>query len=420
MWVTPPKNAIGRLSVAKNELFAMLGALLLFGMPFFETTATDTATHARTGRITTDHGTIETPVFMPVGTQASVKTLDQADMRQLGAEIMLGNTYHLHLRPGEDLIAEHGGLHRFMNWDKPLLTDSGGFQVFSLGKETRAGAELGAGAQGRLVAIDEQGVTFTSHIDGSTHRFTPESSIDIQHKLGADIIMAFDECTPDAAERPYAEAALARTHAWAEQSLAAHMGNTRYHGYQQFLFGIIQGAQHRDLRERSAEFISALPFDGVAIGGESIGYNMAATAEILDWVYPYLPETKPHYAMGVGLSPLDLLIAVEHGVDMFDCVAPTRLARHGMLYSKNPSKQHRLNIKNASFARDTQPIDAACACHTCQNYSRSYLHHLFAAGELSGQRLASLHNLHFLLQLMRDTRQAIGAGRFKEFKKEWE
>jgi tRNA-guanine transglycosylase len=309
-----------------------------------------------------------------------------------------------------------GGLHNFMNWKKPILTDSGGFQVFSLGLQKK---KQQTGDQGKLVSIDNEGVTFSSHIDGSRHRFTPETSIEIQHKLGADIIMAFDECTPDDAPYEYAREALSRTHTWAKQSLEVHQKNTSYHGYKQFLFGIIQGAQHKELREESARYISNLDFDGIAIGGESIGYNMQATADILDWAFPLIPEDKPHYAMGVGLSPVDLLIAVEHGVDMFDCVAPTRLARHGMLYVKNKEKNHRLNIKNSSLTKDPGPIDERCICSTCQNYSRGYLHHLFAAGEMTGMRLASIHNLHFLLNLMRETREAIKQDQFQELLKEW-
>jgi len=414
-------------------------------MPFFELLHKDKNSHARAGVIHTDHGDIETPVFMPVGTQASVKTLDQDDLKKLDAQIILSNTYHLHLRPGEDLIAEQGGLHKFMNWPKPILTDSGGFQVFSLGLQKEKKTN---GGQGKLVSIDEDGVTFQSHIDGSTRRLTPESATEIQHKLGADIIMAFDECTPDDATREYTKEAMERTHRWAERCLERHVilsetknpsrdchpresgdlslldsrfhGNDTKRGYRQFLFGIIQGANYQDLREESAKFISSLDFDGIAIGGESIGYNMEATANILDWVYPIIPEDKPHYAMGIGLSPTDLLTAVEHGVDMFDCVAPTRLARHGLLLvGRAESDTYRLNIKNAGYTKDTRPIDAACACSTCATYTRSYLHHLFAAEEMTALRLASIHNIHFLLNLMREARQAIKEDHFMQFKKQW-
>lgn len=386
-------------------------------MNFFTLLKTDTLTHARRGRLITEHGTIETPCFMPVGTQASVKTLDQTDLETINAAIILGNTYHLHLRPGEELIGQAGGLHRFMNFSRPILTDSGGFQVFSLGlQKTRSGER----DQGKLVAIDEEGVTFTSHIDGSKHRFSPEIALDIQHKLGADIVMAFDECTPDDADTTYARSAMERTHRWAVRSLAAHEKNTRFHGYRQFIFGIVQGALHRELREESAAFISSLPFDGIAIGGESIGYNMAATADILDWVYPFIPAEKPHYTMGLGLNPFDLLVAVAHGADMFDCVAPTRLARHGMAYVFNPATKHRLNVTKADMRQDQRPIDETCACPTCQRYSRQYLHHLFAAGELSALRLVSLHNLFFLLSLMSEVRSSLDAGNFSACVKRWQ
>ncbi len=380
-------------------------------MSFFELTHQDKKSRARTGIIHTDHGDIQTPMFMPVGTQATVKTLDSLDLKNLNAEIILSNTYHLHLRPGEDLIDSVGGLHKFMNWDKPILTDSGGFQVFSLGEQK---TDKG---QGGLTKIDEEGVTFQSHIDGSKHRFTPESAIQIQHKIGADIIMAFDECTPDAAEKQYAIEAMERTHRWAKRCLTEHQKETTHHGYKQFLFGIIQGSNYEDLRKQSAEFISNLDFDGVAIGGESIGYNMEATAQILDWVYPILPANKPHYAMGIGLDPADLLVAIEGGVDMFDCVAPTRLARHGMVftYQKNNNK-HRMNIRNKEFVTDQGPLEKNCTCRTCQNYTRSYLHHLFATDEITGMRLASIHNLHFLINLTKEARQAILEDRFPEFK----
>jgi len=390
-------------------------------MSFFELQHKNQNTHARAGVIHTDHGDIETPIFMPVGTQASVKTLDSDDLKKIGAQIILGNTYHLHLRPGEDTIDKIGGLHKFMNWDKPILTDSGGFQVFSLGlqKEKKNTEDKGE-ENGQLVSIDEDGVTFKSHIDGSTHRFTPESSIQIQHKLGADIIMAFDECTPDGIEEQYVREAMVRTHNWAKRSLTEHKKETKRHGYSQFLFGIIQGSNFKNLREESARFISSLDFDGIAVGGESIGYNMEATKEILDWVYPVIPENKPHYAMGVGLSPFDMLVAVEHGIDMFDCVAPTRLARHGMLFTKNSvAEKFRMNITNAKYAEDLNRIDKNCVCYTCQNYSRAYLHHLFNAHEIGGMRLASIHNLHFMLDLMKETRKAIKEDKFLELKEKW-
>ncbi|PIZ94721.1 MAG: tRNA guanosine(34) transglycosylase Tgt [Candidatus Magasanikbacteria bacterium CG_4_10_14_0_2_um_filter_37_12] len=380
----------------------------------FEITHQEKNSLARTGILHTEHGDIETPIFMPVGTQATVKTLDNEDLKKINTQIILGNTYHLHLRPGENLIAEFGGLHKFMGWDGPILTDSGGFQVFSLGLQKEAKG------QGGLTKIDDDGVTFQSHIDGSTHRFTPEEAIKIQHKIGADIIMAFDECTPDDADEKYTRQALDRTHDWAERCIVEHKKNNCYHGYKQFLFGIIQGAGHKKLREESAKFISDLDFDGIAIGGESVGYNMEATKKILDWVNPIIPKDKPHYTMGVGHSPLDLFEVVERGVDMFDCVSPTRVARNGRLFvhPKIDKKMH-INILNTEHRADKNPIDPTCTCFTCQNHSRSYLQHLFKSQEMLAYRLATIHNLHFLLNLMQGMRTAVKEDRFLELKKSW-
>lgn len=400
---------------------------------FFTLLHQDKNSDARTGVIHTDHGDIQTPIFMPVGTQATVKSVDQDDLRALEAQIILGNNYHLHLRPGEELIAQAGGLHKFMRWNRPILTDSGGFQVFSLGKQKEAKEkDETANKNQKLVSIDEDGVTFRSHHDGSPHRFTPESAIEIQHKIGADIIMAFDECTPDSADEAYTVAAMERTHRWAKRCLDAHKnlnietpsenaGKPGYpDNYRRFLFGIIQGANHQHLREASAKYISSLDFDGIAIGGESIGYNMAATANILDWVNPHIPPDKPHYTMGVGYSPADLFAVVERGVDMFDCVAPTRIARNGALFvhrAINPSLK--ININNAQFRTDFGPIDPLCTCYTCTTYSRAYVHHLFRTEELLAFRLATLHNLHFFIDLMRQMREAINEDLFVELKKEW-
>jgi len=399
-------------------------------MSFFETIHQEKNTRARTGIIHTDHGDIETPIFMPVGTQGTVKSLDTEDLKKIEAQIILGNTYHLHLRPGEDLIADFGGLHKFMNWDRPILTDSGGFQVFSLGaqKNRRPKDVETEETQAKLVEIDEEGVTFRSYIDGSKHRFTPEEAIHIQHKIGADIIMAFDECTPDDANTEYTRAAMERTHRWATRCIDEHKKNSTYHGYRQFLFGIIQGANHKELREESARAIANMDFDGIAIGGESVGYNMEATKNILDWVTPLLPEEKPRYTMGLGYSPLDLFEVVERGVDMFDCVAPTRIARNGTLYvhpqilkgTKSESKWNdRIDITKTEFRNDTRPIDPDCQCFTCTHHSRSYLHHLFKAEELLAYRLATLHNLHFFLNLMKKIRQAIREDTFLELKQHW-
>lgn len=395
---------------------------------FFETTHKEKNTRARTGIIHTDHGDIETPIFMPVGTQGTVKSLDFIDLHNLEAQIILGNTYHLHLRPGEDLIAQFGGLHKFMNWDKPILTDSGGFQVFSLGAQKTRKENGDETKNDKMVEIDEEGVTFRSYIDGSKHRFTPEEAIRIQHKIGADIIMAFDECTPDDADTQYTRGAMERTHRWAIRCITEHKKDSSMHGYKQFLFGIIQGANHKELREESARTISAMDFDGIAIGGESVGYNMEATKDILDWVVPIIPEDKPRYTMGLGYSPMDLFDVVERGVDMFDCVAPTRIARNGTLYvhpeilkgQKTNSKWNdRIDITKAEFRDDAGPIDPLCTCFTCKNHTRSYIHHLFKAEELLAYRLASLHNLHFFLTLMKEIREAIKQDRFTELKQAW-
>ncbi len=384
-------------------------------MSFFEITHKSTDCQARVGVLRTDHGDVETPIFMPVGTQATVKTLDSKDLEDLAVQIILANTYHLHLRPGEDVLDKFGGIHKFMKWDKPILTDSGGFQVFSLGKQMEE-----KGQHGSLVDIDDEGVTFRSHIDGSKHRFTPEEAIKIQHKIGADIIMAFDECTPDDADKQYTMLAMKRTHEWAERCVVEHNKNLKHHGYKQFLFGIIQGANHKGLREESARAISAMNFDGIAIGGESVGYNMEATKNILDWVSPIIPEDKPHYTMGLGHSPTDLFDVVERGVDMFDCVSPTRMARNGTLFvHKSISKNYRINIKNAQFKLDELPIDEFLKDSPVGHYSRSYIHHLFDTNETLGLKIATMHNLYFFLKLMQDIREAIKEDRFMELKHEW-
>jgi queuine tRNA-ribosyltransferase len=341
---------------------------------------------ARAGLFHTPHGDLETPVFAPVGTQASVKTLTPAQLEELGAALVLANTYHLYLRPGDELVASLGGLHEFMQWPRPLLTDSGGFQVFSLA-ETRK--------------IDDEGVTFKSHIDGSTHRFTPEKSIQIQENLGADIIMAFDECS-DPNDHAYSRAAMERTHRWAERCLAAH---TRP---DQALFGILQGGVDPDLRAQSAQFIACLPFPGVAVGGLSVGETKAEMQAMLDVVTPLLPENKPRYLMGVG-TPEDLIDGIARGIDIFDCVLPTRLARHNAAFSP----EGRLNLMNAAYAADPRPIDSTCTCYTCRTFSRAYLRHLIAAKELLAGTLLSIHNLHALIQLVKDIRVAIMDGSFE-------
>ncbi len=343
---------------------------------------------ARAGVFHTPHGDIQTPVFAPVGTQATVKSLTPAHLHEIRASLILANTYHLYLRPGDEVVAEMGGLHEFMHWPNPILTDSGGFQVFSL-----------AGTR----KIDADGVTFKSHIDGSTHRFTPEKSIAIQEKLGADIIMAFDECA-EPYDRAYNEHALTRTHAWAERCRAAQTRSD------QALFGIVQGGIFSDLREQSAEFIASLDFPGNAIGGLSVGETKAEMRSILEVVDAVLPEDKPRYLMGVG-TPEDLINGVMRGVDIFDCVLPTRLARHKAAFTRHG----RLNLAKAEHARSSLPIDAACTCYTCQNFTRAYLRHLIIAKEMLASTLLSIHNLHTLIQLASEMRQAILERRFDAF-----
>jgi queuine tRNA-ribosyltransferase len=329
------------------------------------------------------------PVFAPVGTQATVKAVSPDELEKAGATLILGNTYHLYLRPGAETIAKLGGLHRFMGWPHPLLTDSGGFQVFSL-RELRQ--------------VDENGVTFRSHLDGSQHRFTPENVVAIQEKLGADIIMCLDECAPPL-DRAYNERALLRTHRWAERCRDAQTRED------QALFGIVQGGVFTDLRRASARFVTRLDFPGYAIGGLSVGETKEQMHAMLDVVTPLLPEDKPRYLMGVG-SPEDLFEGVSRGVDLFDCVLPTRVARNGGLLTR----RGRINIRNARFAEDQAPIEEGCDCYACQHFSRAYLRHLVKSNEILGMRLATVHNLRFMLRLMAEIRQSIVDGTFAAFK----
>lgn len=389
----------------------------------FEIEARLEGTLARAGRLTTPHGVIETPVFMPVGTKASVKSLTPEELHDLGAQIILGNAYHLQMRPGAELVEEFGGLHGFSKWQGPFLTDSGGFQVFSLGfgmehgvgkiakmfpeeggPEASGPQRSGKGPTQKLCKVDEDGVTFRSHIDGSTHRFTPAVSIDIQQKLGADIILAFDECTSPLSGYEYTKRALSRTHRWAKQSLDA---KTNDH---QALFGIVQGGAYEDLRLESATYINSLGFEGYAIGG-SLGNTKTDMHHILEWVCPILDENKPRHLLGIG-DPEDLFECIERGADMFDCVAPTRIARHGQLYT-NAGK---INIKNLRFRHDKGPIDPDCGCYTCKNYSRGYLRHLYIEEELTYYRLSSIHNLYYLVHLAKAIRRSILDGNFHTFK----
>jgi queuine tRNA-ribosyltransferase len=343
---------------------------------------------ARAGVFHTPHGDIPTPVFAPVGTQATVKSLTQKQLEELDAKLILANTYHLYLRPGDDLIADLGGLHDFMSWNRPILTDSGGFQVFSLAD---------------MREVDEDGVTFKSHVDGSMHRLTPERSIEIQENLGADIIMAFDECA-EPYDHDYIEKAMHRTHHWAER---CKLAQTRQ---DQALFGIVQGGVFPDLREISAAHIAALDFPGNAIGGLSVGETKEEMHTMLEIVDDILPEDKPRYLMGVG-TPQDLVQCIQRGVDIFDCVLPTRLARHNTAMTDSG----RMNMMNAQYAHDERPISDNCTCYTCQNYSRAYIRHLIQSREMLSGTLLSIHNIHTLLNLVRNIRDAIINGQFDDF-----
>ena len=338
-------------------------------------------TGARRGRLHTPHGVIETPVYMPVGTQATVKTMTPDELKDIGAQIILSNTYHLHLRPGEELVARAGGLHGFMRWDRPILTDSGGFQVFSLAD---------------LRKVREEGVEFRSHLDGSRHFFAPETSIAIQEKLGADIIMQFDECSPYPCDEARAREAMKRTLRWLERCMKA---KTRE---DQALFGIVQGAFSRELRMECARQMAALDLPGLGIGGLSVGEPKEIMYDILEAIDPILPQNKPRYLMGVG-SPDCLIEGVMRGVDMFDCVLATRVARNGTVFTHDG----RLVVKNARYAEDFGPLDVDCDCYACKNFSRAYIRHLFKAGEILALRLASIHNLRFLTRMMEEMRAAI-------------
>ncbi|MFQ5587002.1 MAG: tRNA guanosine(34) transglycosylase Tgt [Thermodesulfobacteriota bacterium] len=346
---------------------------------------------ARAGRLTTSHGAVNTPLFMPVGTQGTVKGLTPEEVRELGAEMILCNTYHLYLRPGHKVIEELGGLHGFMGWDGPILTDSGGFQLFSLGA---------------LREIREEGVTFQSHLDGSRHLLTPERAIEIQETLGADIIMCLDECTPYPATIDYTRESMELTHRWAKRCRDKKSNSGAA------LFGIVQGGMSRDLRRESAEAITAIGFDGYAIGGLSVGEGKELMYEMLESAISSLPADRPRYLMGVG-TPEDLVEAVAQGVDLFDCVLPTRNGRNGTLFTNGG----KLVIKNARFARDRGPIDERCGCYTCRHYSRAYLRHLHLAGEMLAPRLNTVHNLHYYMELMAGMRAAIQEERFGEFRR---
>lgn len=349
---------------------------------------------ARLGIVHTPHGSFETPAFMPVGTQATVKTMSPEELKEIGAGIILSNTYHLWLRPGNDIVKEAGGLHKFMNWDRPILTDSGGFQVFSLSD---------------LRKIEEEGVYFRNHLNGDKLFLSPEKSIEIQNDLGSDIIMAFDECPPYPASYEYMLRSVDRTTRWAKRCKEAHKRPE-----EQGLFGIVQGGEFEDLRKRSAEALVELDLPGYAVGGLSVGEPKEVMYRVLEFTTPLLPKDKPRYLMGVG-SPDALIEGAIRGIDMFDCVLPTRIARNGTLMTS----QGRLVIKNAQYARDFGPLDPNCDCYACRNYSRAYVRHLIRTGEIFGLRLTTYHNLYFLLRLMEKVRQAIREDRLLDFRDEF-
>lgn len=359
----------------------------------YELIQKSTECNARLGRVTTPHGSFETPTFMAVGTQATVKTLTKEDLHEIGSKIILGNTYHLWNQPGDELVRDAGGLHKFMNWDRPILTDSGGFQVFSLAK---------------LRDITEEGVTFKHHKSGAKLFLSPEKAIQIQRNLGSDIMMNFDECPPYPCTYEYMKKSVDRTLRWAKRCLDANEGNKT-----QGLFGIVQGGEYDDLRKYCAEELVKMPFDGYSIGGTSVGEPKEIQNKVLDVVVPVLPENKPRYLMGVG-SPGAILDAIERGVDMFDCVLPTRIARHGTAMTT----YGRVIIKNKEYERDFTPLDPKCDCYCCKNYTKAYLRHLFKANEMLGHRLLSIHNIRYLVKLTEEAREAIKEGRFLEYKKE--
>ncbi|MFE6167685.1 tRNA guanosine(34) transglycosylase Tgt [Viridibacillus arvi] len=360
----------------------------------YELIKTDKQTGARLGIVHTPHGSFETPAFMPVGTQASVKTMSPEEVKDMGAGIILSNTYHLWLRPGHDIVREAGGLHKFMNWDRPILTDSGGFQVFSLS---------------HIRKIEEEGVHFRNHLNGDKLFLSPEKAMEIQNALGADIMMAFDECPPFPATFEYMKASVERTSRWAERCLEAHA-----RPQDQGLFGIVQGGEFEELRKQSAKDLVSMDFPGYAIGGLSVGEPKDIMNRMLEYTTPLLPTEKPRYLMGVG-SPDSLIDGAIRGIDMFDCVLPTRIARNGTCMTS----EGRLVIKNAKFARDFGPLDPNCDCYTCRNYSRAYIRHLLKAEETFGIRLTSYHNLYFLQDLMRNVRQAIREDRLGDFREEF-
>ncbi len=356
----------------------------------------DKSSKARAATIETDHGKIETPIFMPVGTIGTVKTVSPHELWENGVQIMLANTYHLYLKPGTDILRQFGGLHRFNGWHGPILTDSGGFQVYSLND---------------LRQLSEEGVEFRSHWDGSRHFFTPESVVDIQRAIGSDIMMVLDQCIANPSDYDSARKAHLLTLRWAERARNYFLNTAPYYGYRQFQFGIVQGGVYDDLRLESARALMDMAFEGYAIGGLAVGEDAATRDHVTDLCTDVLPEDKPRYLMGVG-KPEDILQAIERGVDMFDCVIPTRNARNGQVFTR----QGRLVIRNARYKTDPRPLDPDCQCYTCQHFSRAYIRHMFSVNEVLGLRLATIHNIHFYMKLVRDSRQAIMNHQFGEFK----
>lgn len=421
----------------------------------FEIISKDKKSRARIGKIITPHGVIETPAFTPVGTQASVKSLTPKDLSEIGTQMFFGNTYHLHLRPGEDIVDKFGGLAEFMGWHGPTITDSGGFQVFSLAKkkmssevahnnflargakktsptpiskfassrgENSAGSPRFPGAEDSptLVKITDNGVTFRSHLDGSIHEFSPEKSIEIQQKIGADIILCFDECPAYPATFEEAERAMNRTHSWAKRCFEYFKKSKNKKN--QALYGIVQGSVYKDLRRQSAEFISSIPFDGIAIGGVAVGESKDEMKKAVDASIPYLPDEKPRHLLGVGEID-DIFEIIERGIDTFDCVIPTRLGRTGFVFvppdTGNIKNRFRIDITKSIFSKDKNPIDRNCDCYVCNNFTRGYINHLFRAKELLGYRLASYHNIYFINNLIEDIRSEIIGGNFLKMKKKW-
>ncbi len=384
--------------------------------------------NARAGKLSTPHGSIQTPSFVPVGTQGAVKAVSVEDLHNIGTQVIITNAFHLHLQPGEDLIEGMGGLHRFMGWQGPLMTDSGGFQIFSLGAgkehgvgkiapifpdEKDRGGHLSSKKGKPLMKLDEDGVEFISYLDGSLHRLTPERVIEIERKLGADIILVLDECTSPLHDYHYTREAMERTHRWAVRALDEFQ---RTSDKSQALFGIVQGGAYQDLREKSASFIAAQNFDGYAIGG-SLGRSKEEMYQVLEWTTPLLPQDRPRHLLGIG-EVEDIFEVVKRGIDLFDCVLPTQIARTGTLFAKK-TERFRIHILNAQFKDDHRPIEQGCNCYTCSNYSRAYLRHLFMSKELLGMRLATIHNLYFLESLIDKIRTAIKERRLAELTREW-